>query len=192
MAAQPETFQIRFLKPADEKALAPFFLSLKSKTLYRWNRFGTRFTRAHAQDVARSQVRKPVEEEQGFVAYHGTTLAGYSYLRFFPDKPQKRGTASLGIVIGDRFQNQGLGRRMMLEMEKYCRTRKFKKIWLATYADNERTLPFYKGLGYLAEGIFMFDEYFGVKPRHVVSMAKFLAVPMHRAALKLKKQFLLD
>ncbi len=190
--AASAAFKIRHLKPTDQKNLAAFFLTLSPETLNRWNRFGTHFTPKHAQAVAAAQIAKPLREEQGFVAYQGDRLAGYAYLRFFPEKPQKSGTASLGIIISDEFQSRGLGRRMMEVMEQYCRERKFKKIWLSTYSDNERTLPFYKGLGYIAEGIFMFDEFFGPKPRHVISMAKFLSPQMQKTARQLKQRFLPD
>ncbi len=183
---------VRFINPSDEKPLADFLLALKSKTLYHWNRFGNSFTPKSAAKVASAQISKNVSEEQGFVIYDGSRLIGYCYLRFFPDKPQKSGTASLGMVVRDGYQSRGVGKRMMEAMINYCRDRKIIKIWLATYSDNERTQPFYKKFGFLAEGIFMFDEYFGKKPRHVISMAKFLNPKLQKAAFQLKKRYLLD
>lgn len=175
----------------DRDALISFLCKLSSESIYFWNRFGTkRFTPQTAKEVAYKQAEISQKQEVGFVAYSGDELVGYCYLRFFPDKPQKKGTASLGMVVRDDFQNQGVGRKMMEHMIAYCRKHQRNKIWLSTYSDNERTLYFYKQFGFIAEGIFMFDEYFGKKPRHVVSMAKFLSPAAAKQALQLKKKYL--
>lgn len=185
-------FALRFLKKKDQAALAGFFLSLKPPTLRLWNRFGNRFTPVSAFRVAAVQVNKPLREEQGFVVYDGERIIGYCYLRFFPEKPQKKGTASLGMVVGDGYQGCGIGTRMMKAMIDFSLRRKMKKIWLSTYADNRLTESFYKKFGFIREGAFLFDEYFGRIGRHVISMAKFLDPRTHRIAKRLKTVLLKD
>ncbi len=185
-------FVLRTLKKKDQAALAEFFLSLKPSTLFLWNRFGNRFSSALASQVASAQVKKALREEQGFVVYDGERLTGYCYLRFFPEKPQKKGTVSLGMVVRDGYQGRGIGTMMMRAMISFARRKNMKKIWLATYADNRLTENFYKKFGFIREGAFLFDEYFGRTGRHVISMAKFLSPQTHQAAKRLKKELLRD
>lgn len=192
MAKQPAPITLRQLSPQDEHALAIFLESLKPKTLHLWNRFGTRISIEAAHKIAAGQVRKSVDQEKGFIAIVRNEIVGYSYLRFFPEKPQKKGTASLGLVVQDDFQGMGIGSKLMMAMIEYAKDKKMIKIWLSTYADNKMTRHFYKPFGFLREGIFMFDEYFGKKPRHVISMAKFLDPKLAREALKIKKKQLVD
>ncbi len=182
---------LRDFKKNDAEALSDFFLTLGPRTLFFWNRFGTRFDPAHARKVAHAQAAIPVKQEKGFVACAGNKIVGYCYLRFFPDKPQKRGTASLGMVVSDRHQNRGIGRRMMKIMIDYCRRKKMQKIWLATYTDNERTRPFYESFGFIPEGVFLFDEFFKARPRHVLSMARFLGPSVQKKASRLVRRYLL-
>lgn len=182
---------VRDLKSADRNLLTPFLLTLKPRTLHYWNRFGTKFDVAHAAHVSQGQISKNVREEKGFVACVNGEVVGYSYLRFFPDKPQKSGTASLGMVVRDDYQGKGVGTQLMKSMIDYCKKKRLKKIWLATYSDNKQTHYFYKRFGFYPEGVFLFDEYFGPKPRHVISMAKFLRPSLVRRAKILTKEFLL-
>ena len=186
------SFLFRSLKKEDKGALVDFFISLGPKTLYLWNRFGNRFPRRHARHVAAVQTAKPLREEQGFVVIADGKIVGYCYLRFFPDKPQKKGTVSLGMVVRDAFQGCGVGTLMMKRMIDWSQKKKMRKIWLATYADNRLTEHFYKKFGFIREGVFLFDEYFGKKSRHVISMAKFLDSRTHQAAKRLKKRLLKD
>lgn len=188
MASKPVI--LRDFKKSDAPALSDFFMTLGRETLFFWNRFGTSFEPARARKVADAQAAIPVKQEKGFVACDGNKIVGYCYLRFFPDKPQKAGTASLGMVVADRYQNRGIGRRMMKTMIDYCRLKRMKKIWLATYTDNKRTRPFYESFGFIPEGVFLFDEFFKTRPRHVLSMARFLVPSVQKQAVRLVRRYL--
>lgn len=166
---------IRQIKKSDEKKLCDFLLKLSRETLYNWNRFGTKITKKNAAKISREQANKPIREEKGFVTTNENgDILGYGFLRYFPDKKQKIFNASLGMAIADDFQGQGLGKKLIKHLIDFSVKKKTKKIWLTVYADNARAIKLYKKYGFEVEGIFMYDEYFGGKPRHIASMAKFL------------------
>lgn len=169
-----EEIVIKMLEPSDEDRLARFFCSLDDEIFINWNRFGKINEEKLAIQVAKKQVSLPLTREVGFVALKESVIVGYGYLRFFPEKPQKRYTASLGIVIQTAFQKRGIGSKLLYTLIDYATKRNLKKIWLATYSDNIEALRFYRRFGFEVEGIFMYDEYFDSFPRHVVSMALYL------------------
>jgi ribosomal protein S18 acetylase RimI-like enzyme len=166
--------KIEILNVNHKFLLQDFFLRLKPATYEFWNRFGILSDEKKALEVSETQVNLPKEQEIGFIAIDNGLIKGYSFLRFFPEKKIKRFTNSLGIVVDDEFQNQGIGKKLMNEMIFFSKTNGYKKVWLATYTDNKRALHIYSKLGFEVEGIFMYDEYFDDKPKHVVSMALFL------------------
>ncbi|GEM_PF-2603358 len=166
---------IREIEKKDEIKLRDFLTKLSQKTLHNWNRFGTEIGKKAAENVSKEQARKSKKEERGFIAIgEGGEIIGYGFLRYFPEKNQKRFNVSLGIVVADDFQGKGVGRALMNYLVKHSVKEKTKKIWLSVYADNKSAVKFYNSLGFEVEGIFMYDEYFDKNPRHVVSMAKFL------------------
>jgi ribosomal protein S18 acetylase RimI-like enzyme len=163
---------IRELRKTDN--LKEFFLSLSKESVYYWNRFGDVRDERIAEKAANEQLNKPIQEEKGFVVLDNGEIIGYGFLRYFPDKKQKRYTVSLGIVVSDKSQGKGIGKNLMDYMIEQAKKDSIKKIWLGVYSDNERAVKFYQKLGFEIEGIFMHDEYFDNKPRHVISMALFL------------------
>lgn len=165
---------IKFLEPSDKEKLKEFLLSLSKETIFYWNRFGDIENEKKAAEIAEKQVSLGRKEEAGFVFEENKKIIGYSYLRFFSEKPQKKYTASLGIVVTDRHRGKGIGIKLMQRMIAYAKEKGFKKIWLATYTDNKNAIGMYKKLGFEVEGIFMYDEFFGDAPKHVISMALFL------------------
>lgn len=167
-------FKIRILKRSDKDKLKDFLLSLSENTLLNWNRFGYKISELKAKEIACEQVNLSSKKELGFVSIFNDKIVGYGYLRFFTDKPQKKYTTSLGIIISNKYQCMGLGTTMMEHLIKIAKKLEMKKIWLATYSDNFDAYRFYKKFNFEIEGIFMYDEYFGNKPRHVISMALFL------------------
>ena len=167
--------KIRELKQTDKKELKEFFLGLSKEYIYHWNRFGDVRNEKVAERVANEQVNKPLKQEKGFVAVSDREkIMGYSFLSFFQEKKQKRYTTSLGIVVGDRLQGKGIGSALPAYMLKSAKKGKMKKIWLGVYSDNKGAIKLYQKFGFEIEGIFMYDEYFDNKPRHIVSMALFL------------------
>lgn len=165
---------IRLLNKSDVEKLSEFFLKLKPETYYYWNRLGDLSQKNIALDVARKQVNIETKDEIGFVYEEDNVIKGYSYLRFFSDKEIKKYTTSLGVVIADEYQNNGIGKKLMYFMIDWAKNNNFKKIWLATYTDNIRALKMYVKMNFEVEGIFMYDEFLNGQPRHVVSMALFL------------------
>jgi len=166
---------IRALGRGDGARLADFLKGLPDEVYDSWNRFGFSATDYDTKAAARRQCRAPRAEEVGFVAVDsGGRIIGYSYLRFFPGKENKRHNASLGIVVAAGHHGRGIGKRLMLHMHRWARRHGIKKIWLATYARNSRALRLYLGLGYEVEGIFMYDERGRRGWDHVVSMALML------------------
>ncbi|MFH1750943.1 MAG: GNAT family N-acetyltransferase [Candidatus Micrarchaeota archaeon] len=164
---------IRELARGDAKDLASFLLRLSPETLRFWNRFG-KLSKSSAYAVAKRQASLKKNEERGYVALDGRTIVGYGFLRFFPEKPQKKTTCSLGIAVEDRYQNMGIGSALVEKMIREARRLRMRKIWLGTYSSNSRALKFYRNLGFQVEGVFMSDEYFDGKPFHTASMALFL------------------
>jgi len=164
---------VRELAKGDAKGLASFLLRLGPATVRYWNRFG-KLSEGTALAVAKRQASIKKNEERGYVALDGQTIVGYGFLRFFPEKPQKKTTCSLGIAVEDRHQHMGIGSELVEKMIREARRLCMRKIWLGTYSSNSRALKFYRNLGFQVEGVFMSDEYFDGKPFHTVSMALFL------------------
>jgi len=179
---------IREIEKKDETKLCDFLTKLSQKTLHNWNRFGTEIGKKVAEKISKEQVRKSKKKEKGFIAVgKGGEITGYGFLRYFPEKNQKRFNISLGIVVADNFQGKGVGRALMNYLIKHSIKEKIKKIWLSVYADNKGAIKFYNSFGFEIEGIFMHDEYFDKNPRHVVSMSKFLDKNIKNPSLLRKK-----
>lgn len=120
---------IRQLKKIDELELKNFFTGLGEATLYNWNRFGDVRNKKKAVKIAHQQIQEPLKEEKGFVAINDLgEIMGYGYLRYFPEKKQKKYTTSLGIVVRDRFQAQGIGTKLVNYMLEDARKSGMKKV----------------------------------------------------------------
>jgi RimJ/RimL family protein N-acetyltransferase len=67
---------------------------------------------------------------------------------------QRAGTAQLGIGIGDRaYWGRGYGREAVSLLVDYgFRMHNLRKVWLSTYASNERALRSYRAVGFVEEG----------------------------------------
>lgn len=167
--------RIKQLNKKDYLRLAEFFMGLKAQVFDSWNRFGFSIHDFNPLSVAREMCNLPANKEKGFVCVNrDKKIIAYSYLRFFPDKPAKKHTVSLGIVVNQDYQNKGIGKQLMVFMHKWARKKGIKKIWLATYFRNKKALNLYRKMGYQAEGIFMYDEFGKFGWDHVVSLALML------------------
>lgn len=178
-----KVFRIRQLAKTDAGRLEGFLRNLGPRVIDLWNRFGYAPSDFDPKKVACVQCALSRRNERGFVALnHRSEIAAYSYLRFFPEKKRKAHNASLGIVVLPKYQNEGLGRRLMLEMHRWASENGIKKIWLATYSRNKAAIRMYRSLGYSVEGIFMYDELAPSGWDHVVSMAFMLDKKLKDAA----------
>jgi RimJ/RimL family protein N-acetyltransferase len=171
---------VNIISGVKQSELEHLFLSLSDKTLYNFTPFGKVNRPAPAHKVSIKQTRIPPTKQQNFGLYVGARLAGFGFLRFF-DKRQKRHVCTLGIVMADEFQGRGLANKLVRFMISWARKKGFRKVWLAVYQDNKVALRLYRKLNFVIEGMFKNEEYFGNRPRHVVSLAVFLR-PKRRSA----------
>lgn len=175
--------KIRELRQGDAGKLEEFFKCLTPEIYSKWNRFGFSLEDFDPALAARKQCNMDIDQEVGFITLDDDdSIAGYSYLRFFPEKRTKKHNASLGIVVAPGYQGKGVGNQLMLFMHDWAKTNGIKKVWLATYARNKNALRLYKKLGYQIEGIFMYDERSDEGWDHVVSMALMLDPEFKQAA----------
>jgi len=166
---------IRNLRKGDSLKLEGFFKKLSPDIFVLWNRFGFSLHEFNPKKIAEEVCAAASSKEKGFICLDPLgDIVAYSYLRFFPKKITKKHNASLGIVVNQFYQGCGLGKRLMLYMHDWAKKNKLKKIWLATYSHNKKSLSLYKRLGYEIEGIFMYDELTSLGWAHVVSMALML------------------
>jgi len=146
-----------------------FLLELSAKTLYHFNPFGKINSQTVNSIVKNELIRK---DKIKFFSFIDNELIAYSYLIKF-EKPSKKHNCILGIVVADKWQKKGFGRKICEHMICHAWKKNFSKIWLTVFADNRNGLNLYKSLGFEIEGIFMDDEIIHKKKRTVISMAIF-------------------
>ncbi|HXV45756.1 MAG TPA: GNAT family N-acetyltransferase [Nitrososphaera sp.] len=160
---------LRIQETAEPEQLKNFLLTLTNDTLYTFNHFG---------DIRRSNVNAIVQKELArkdkikFFAFMDSEMVAYSFLTLF-DKPEKGHNCILGIVVGDSWQDKGLGKTICGHMIKKAWKAGLEKIWLNVHSDNPRAIHLYKSLGFEIEGVFMADEVIKGNERHIISMAIF-------------------
>jgi len=150
-----------------------FLLELSPKTLYHFNPFGKINSQTVNSIVKNELTRK---DKIKFFSIIDNELISYSYLSKF-EKPSKKHNCILGIVIADKWQKQGFGKKICKHMIHRAWKNHFSKIWLTVFADNPIGLKLYNSLGFEIEGIFMDDEIIRKKKRQVISMAIFKNSP---------------
>lgn len=182
--------EIRGVQYADEPLMREFLRSLSDSTQFYWNRFGLLRSIDQIINVSEFLCRPTLDEEFRLTALLEGKIVGLAYLRFFPDKPFKKDNCSLGIVIADVHQGKGIGLQMMYKLIEEAKSRKMRKIWLATYLDNERAFKLYRKLGFIVEGFFINDENWDGAKRTQVSMALFLDQKEKEEVLELRKKLI--
>jgi len=182
--------EIRGVQSADEPLMREFLRSLSDSTQFYWNRFGLLRSIDQIISVSEFLCRPTLDEEFRLAALLEGKIVGLAYLRFFPDKPFKKDNCSLGIVIADVHQGKGIGLQMMYKLIEEAKSRKMRKIWLATYLDNERAFKLYRKLGFVVEGFFINDENWDGAKRTQVSMALFLDQKEKEEVLELRKKLI--
>src|SRR3989338_6320493 len=58
------------------------------------------------------------------------------------------------LVVEDKFQRQGIGRRLLIHTLEFLRKQKFRKVITRTKAKNNVTLHLFRSLGFKQEGYF--------------------------------------
>ena len=150
-----------------------FLLELSAKTLYHFNPFGKINSQTVNSIVKNELTRK---DKIKFFSFINDELISYSYLTKF-EKPSKKHNCILGIVVADKWQKKGFGRKICEYMISYAWKKNLSKVWLTVFADNQKGLNLYKSLGFEIEGVFMDDEIIHKKKRQVISMAIFKNSP---------------
>ena len=158
------------IKTPLEKDIYSFFLSLSNDTLYNFSHYPDANTKKEALRLSVTILKD--KNQRIFGAFDGEKMVGFGILKFFSKKTRKQ-VCQLGIVISDLYQGMGYGKTLCERMTGWAKENDFKKIWLTVYNDNVKEIKIYKKLGFQIEGIFMYDEYFGDKPRHSLSMGLF-------------------
>jgi ribosomal protein S18 acetylase RimI-like enzyme len=164
--------RIAKLATRHRSALSVFLRQLDSKTTHDYTHFGYEIEKpADTTDNILEEIAHG--RTVGYVLLDGNTILGLGHLDFFPKK-EKRHVVRLGIVIHQRCQGRGLGRRLLDSMIEDATRMGIKKIWVATYADNRRALELYRSRGFLVEGVFRKEEKVQGRYRDVISMALFV------------------
>ncbi len=87
----------------------------------------------HQNDFTFSMINKNTEELIGNCSLHDI----------------KNSTATLGILIGEKFQNQGLGTEALTFLIRYSfQILNLKEIRLIVFSHNERAIHVYQNLGF--------------------------------------------
>jgi RimJ/RimL family protein N-acetyltransferase len=99
-----------------------------------------------------------------------------AYLHFgISNKWTRKGyQASIGIVVHDDYQNQGIGTTLVKYGLERMRELGYKKVWLHCWHENTAARKLYTNAGFKIEGIFERDQIIDGELKDVVSMAKFL------------------
>jgi RimJ/RimL family protein N-acetyltransferase len=99
---------------------------------------------------------------------------------------QRSGTASLGIGIGDRaYWGRGYGREAVSLLVDYgFRMHNLRKIWLSTYASNERAVRCYRAAGFVEEGRLREHVWSGGRHEDLIYMAIFRPAEIRPAEIR--------
>ncbi len=160
---------IKICQKVSPKIFQDFLLNLEKGTLYNFNSFGE-INSSNVTDMVQNELFR--KDRIRFFSFYENTLIAYSYLTKFQKKSKKH-NCILGIVIGNKWQGKGFGKKICKHMINYAWKKQFEKIWLTVFDNNISAICLYKLLGFEIEGIFMNDERYLKKQRHVISMAIF-------------------
>jgi len=95
---------------------------------------------------------------------NGEVVGNVSYERKSPDR-----VYISGLVVGSRFQGQGIGQAAMVKILEELKGT--KRIELATHPDNKAAIALYESLGFVIES--RKENYFGDgEPRLIMSLEK--------------------
>jgi len=159
----------------DSKHYAPlvrFLRGLDKGTTHAYTHFGY-VVRNPAESARR--IIEAIHDGQmlGYALVHEHRILGFGHLDLFAKK-EKKHVVKLGLVLHQRYQGKGLGKRLLDSMITAATKMGIEKVWLATYADNTRALQLYLSRGFAVEGIFRKEEKTDGRYRDVISMALFL------------------
>jgi len=153
-------------------ALASFLKQLDRRTTHDYTHFGYRIGKP---TETADRILKGITggEMLGYALLDKKRILGFGHLDFFSRK-EKEHVVKLGIVLHQRYQGKGFGKKLLDSMIADAARMGIEKIWLATYADNPRSLDLYRSRGFIVEGVFRREEKVHGRYRDVMSMALFL------------------
>ena len=161
------TLKIKHKIPA--KLFEEFLLNLRNQTTDNFNPFG-QITSSNVVSITKTELIR--KDKIKFFSFYNDELIAYSYLTKF-DKKSKKHNCILGIVISDKWQGKGFGKKICKYMINDAWKKQFYKIWLTVFENNPVAINLYKSLGFEIEGIFINDEISLKQKKHVISMAIF-------------------
>lgn len=161
--------QIIIKNKSNASELKQFFTNLSKQTYYNFNTFGVINYNNINKIIKYEIIRK---DKIKFFSFINDELIAYSFLTKF-EKSTKKHNCILGLVIKDKWQNMGYGKKIVKFMIDVAWKKNYQKIWLTVFADNLAALKIYKDLGFEIEGVFIDDELIDNNKRDIVSMAVF-------------------
>lgn len=160
---------LEILNNVNPSQLRQFLLNLGFDTKHNFTYFDS-IDSTNIQSIVENEMKR--NDKIKFFSFVKDNLIAYSFLTKF-SKPTKKHNCILGIVIEDKWQGKGYGRKICEHMIQTAWRHGIKKIWLTVYSDNIAALQLYKSIGFEIEGIFMADELADDTERHIISMALF-------------------
>lgn len=156
-------FEIRDTANQDE--IINFVASFNSETKKQFTHFN-----GLSHDAIISKIYQ--NGRHNFFLYIAGFLSGYGFLqeKWVPNSH----IANFGVVISPSNQNFGNGRLLMEYMINQAKQMGLKKIWGGCFEDNHIAAKLYRHLGFTCEGVFLNEELYDGKYRHLFSLAKYL------------------
>jgi RimJ/RimL family protein N-acetyltransferase len=160
---------IEIKNSVNNKDFKKFLLDLNKQTQSTFNYFGVISLNTIDEILQKELSRK---DKLRYFVFLENELIAYSFLSLF-EKSTKKHNCILGIVIGDKWQNKGYGKKICEKMIEDSWKKGLEKIWLTVHHKNKKAIKLYKLLGFEVEGIFINDEIFEEKYQTIISMALF-------------------
>lgn len=154
-----------------------FFHTISHETLMSYGRFSEEERIFETMDCCKEicdGLKARTEIGFAYFAEEGNYPIGYLHFNLSNKWSRKGYQASLGIVVHDSYQHQGIGSTLLKYGLEQMRELGYKKIWLHVHASNLPAIELYRKFGFRAEGVFVRDEIFDGKLIDTISMARFL------------------
>lgn len=139
------SYLIRPIKPEDEPFMEELFYTFSEKTVR--NRFFQYKKEISHEELAR-YCQVDYDREIALVALidddDRVRFIGVSRLTIMPNGI----SAELAVVVGDPWQGQGVGKRLMKNALKIARERNIREIWMDVLADNKAMNGLSKKMGF--------------------------------------------
>lgn len=85
------------------------------------------------------------------LAFQGRAIVGMIDLRR-GDHPQTKHTGSFGMSVGSQHRGQGIGRKLINELEIWCKLNGISRLELEVFSNNADAVHLYESCGFQHEG----------------------------------------